>query len=89
MDNELNLYMHVVVILSGHLSGDTHSFRSSSITVPSGHSHLDSLHVQVTGQTVKWNLLVHVVAQEVQFFRNCPLTGQVTSQKHMHTVHSL
>ena len=63
--------IYVVVILSGHLSGDTHSFRSSSIIVPSGHSHPDPLSTQTRGQILKKNLLAHVVAQlgsAVQFF---------------------
>ena len=75
-----HIIKYVVVILSGHSSGDTHSFRSSSIIVPSGHSHPVALTVQTGGQPLKKNLLAHVVAQLViQFFRTCPLTGQVTS----------
>ena len=61
----------LIAILSGHLSGVTHSFRSSSIIVPSGHSHPDLSAVQFRGQTLKKNLLAHVVAQlgsAVQFF---------------------
>ena len=74
------LYVCVwIVILSGHLSGDTHSFWSSSITVPSGHSHLESLW-QSGIQTWKLNLVMHVVLQAVQFFCTCPLTGHTPSK---------
>lgn len=50
----------MIVLLSGHLSMDTHSFLSSSITVPSGHSHPPP---QISRQILKNNLLAHVVAQ--------------------------
>ena len=74
------VYNNTVFILLGHLSGDTHSFRSSSIMVPAGHSH--PLTLQIRRQPLRRNLLAQVVAHPggtVQFFRTCPLTGHVTS----------
>jgi len=67
-------YNNTIIILSGHSDGGTHSFWSSSIIVPLGHSHPPS---QIRGHTLKRNLLAQVVGQLVQFFWTCPLTGQV------------
>ena len=70
-----------------HSLGATHSFLSSSITVPSGHSH--PLAIQTAGQTIGSWVLLHVWWQsgcEAHSFLTCPSTGQtvikITSLMH-------
>ena len=74
--------MHVIIdsyvtyILSGHSFAGTHSLESSSMIVPAGHSHTP---LQIIGQNLKSNLLVHVVAHLGSIphcFTICPLTVQ-------------
>ena len=70
-----------------HSLGATHSFLSSSIKVPSGHSH--PLTMQTAGQTIGSWVLLHVWWQsgcEAHSFLTCPSTGQavikITSLMH-------
>ena len=59
-----------------HSLGVTHSFLSSSITVPFGHSH--PLVIQTAGQATD-PVVLHVWWQpgcEAHSFLTCPLTGQ-------------
>ena len=66
----------MIIIIPSQLLGATHSFLSSSTTVPSGHSH--PLTIQTAGQTTD-PVVLHVWWQsgcEAHSFLTCPLMGQ-------------
>ena len=65
-------------ILSGHSLEGTHSLESSSMIVPAGHPHTP-IALQTSEQTLKPNLLAHVVAHVGSIphcLKICPLTVQ-------------
>ena len=75
-----NVYHNQITdILSGHSLEGTHSLESSSMIVPAGHSHTP-VALQPLGQSLKPNLLAHVVAHVGSIphcLKICPLTVQI------------
>jgi len=66
-------------LLSGHSLSGTHSFLSSSMTVPGGQAHTPVVLQIPRRQGFEENLLVQVLAQlgsSAQLVRICPLTVQ-------------
>ena len=85
--NVIHGYDLLLHLLGVQLLGNAHSFVSSSMTIPSGHSHncggfvvplLAIIHIG-SHDLMKLNLLTQVAWQEgspAQCFLTCPLTGQ-------------